>query len=181
MSEQDSWSTKHSMASGYVWPHTDPQQCSYDTDLLFNKLHFPGVFDWKRNTWKIRFFGLFVVLVLFFKRNWCIFKVDKVYLFSTQKLLRIPKNFLIKVAQTDNTASSCPKQTTPASLLTKQTISFHWSTNWLIALYLLTIVILTENYIRIKNTPSFIPCIIPSKMSQQEIKVFCLLFCQESH
>lgn len=157
-----------------------PQQCSYDTDLLSDNLSFPDVFDWKQNVWKIKFFGSFVVVGVFL-RSWCIFKVDKVYLFSTEKLLRIQKNFHIKISQTDNTATSFSKQTTPASLLTKQTISFHWSRNWLVALYLLTMVTLTANYNRIKNTPSFIPCIISSKMSQQERKVFCLLFCQESH
>jgi len=156
MSEWDSRSTKRSAASGYVWPHTDPQQCSYGMDLLSNNLCFPGGFDWKWNVWKIKFFGLFV---WGFLRNWCIFKVDKVHLVSTEKLLRISINFHIKISPTDNTASSCSKQTTPASFLAKQTISFHWSRNRWIALYLLPTVILSANYNRIKNTPSFILCI----------------------
>lgn len=52
------------MASGYVWPHTDPQQSPCGMDLLSSGSYYPDIFYSNLNTWKI------VLLLLMHFQDW---------------------------------------------------------------------------------------------------------------
>lgn len=119
------------------------------------------IFYLKWNLWKVRGW-VFLKLLMHFP-DW-----QSLFVFHREVAKKKPRNIHINISQTDNETRFCSKQTIPANLPTKQTISFHWSRNWLIALYLLTMLILTANYNSTKNTTSFIPGITLSEMSQQQ-------------